>query len=269
MEHFKPPSSGKRGPLANFEKPSKLFYKCLVENCNKSIRGDRLPEHYLKSADMKILESAQKMSEDEDRVTIINLIKDQDKQCHTLFLYKNGYNELKLPNFRGHKRECETKILSPFEQIAAAKKRKSSSSSDSHADDQSVVSADLVEPHNTPMIEENVTFEDHAQNADDEPSTSKVQENGSIYDLVRAALKDHDSEKSSTTTASLSKEHLEQLASMICAKTIQMQEVQQKSKLENDDLWLTTGNMIVCQPCLAHFQSEEIPSAIRSGKKTW
>ena len=179
---------------------------------------------------------------------------------------------MKLPNFRGHKRECETKILSPFEQIAAAKKRKSSSSSDSHADDQSVVS-DSVEPHNTPMIEENVTFEDHAQNADDEPSTSKilpdVQENVSIYDLVRAALKDHDSEKSSTTTASLSKEHLEQLASMICAKTIQMQEVQQKSKLENDDLWLTTGNMIVCQPCLAHFQSEEIPSAIRSGKKTW
>ena len=55
---------------------------------------------------------------------------------------------------------------------------------------------------------------------------------------------------------------------MISAKTIQMQEERQKSMIpENEEIWLTTDKIIVCQPCLAHMESEDIPKELKLSKK--
>ena len=59
---FKPPEQGKQGPLRHDITPSRLNYKCLAKNCNRSIRGDKLSDHYAKNADMKMLELARKLS---------------------------------------------------------------------------------------------------------------------------------------------------------------------------------------------------------------
>ena len=275
MEKFKAPSQSKRGPLRSDVTPSRLYYKCLAANCNKTVRGDTLPQHYLKNVDTKILEIAQNMTEDDGRTTIINLISDDCIQNHTLFFFKEGFSAKNLPSYRGHKREIETKVLSPFEQMAAAKKKKSSSSSDSDSifDEQVPSTSNLAtvqalsEDHEkVPDIPDasNVLEipHEHLQEPEKNQDSITDQENVSVYDQVRAALKDH--------AMSLPKEDLDQLATMICAKTIQMQELQDKEKkiLENcNELWLNTGNMIVCQPCLTYSESTDLPTQLQKNRK--
>ena len=95
------------------------------------------------------------------------------------------------------------------------------------------------------------------------PESSLSQSNcGTVYEQVRAALKDH--EELSEKSRLLSDEDLESLAALISAKTIQMtKEIQANELADMDDCdWIDLENKIVCKVCLAHSKSEDIPKDI-------
>ena len=81
----------KRGRLAS-EGPllSKEQYKCKVENCQESFRGDMIPDHFRRKSKLAVLDEAKKLDVSSEITNGINhistlLIDDENQKKHTLF----------------------------------------------------------------------------------------------------------------------------------------------------------------------------------------
>ena len=81
----------KRGRLASGGPPlSKEQYKCKVENCQESFRGDLIPDHFRRKSKLAVLDEAKKLDVSSEITNGINqistlLINDENQKKHTLF----------------------------------------------------------------------------------------------------------------------------------------------------------------------------------------
>ena len=74
---------GRSGPIPKGDAGvslSRLTYKCVVENCDYSMRSDRFKAHFEKCSDFTVLDQAKKMSnalhgEDHIKKLVINTLK--------------------------------------------------------------------------------------------------------------------------------------------------------------------------------------------------
>ena len=81
----------KRGRLASGGPPLyKEQYKCKVENCQESFRGDLIPDHFRRKLKLAVLDEAKKLDVSSEITNGINhistlLIDDENQKKHTLF----------------------------------------------------------------------------------------------------------------------------------------------------------------------------------------
>ena len=78
-------------------------YKCIIENCDTIVRGDRIKWHFKKMSKLEILDEAKKMDVTGEIVNGLKhidsmLIDDKIQRDHTRWLLSNGYSSMKLPN---------------------------------------------------------------------------------------------------------------------------------------------------------------------------
>ena len=69
---------------------SKEQYKCKVENCQESFRGDLIPDHFRRKSKLAVLDEAKKLDVSIEITNEINhfstlLIDDENQKKHTLF----------------------------------------------------------------------------------------------------------------------------------------------------------------------------------------
>ena len=101
-------SSRKRGRLSSGIAPqSREYYKCVVENCDQSLRGDRITEHFQKNAKLAVLDEAKKLVIPGDLTNALQycnrmLIYDIMLKNHTKYLLYNSYTSTNLPNWKSH-----------------------------------------------------------------------------------------------------------------------------------------------------------------------
>ena len=78
-------------------------YKCIIENCDTIVRGDRIKEHFRKKSKLQILDEAKKLDVSGEIVNGLKhidsfVIDDKNQRDHTRWLLSNGFSSMKLPN---------------------------------------------------------------------------------------------------------------------------------------------------------------------------
>ena len=269
----------KTGPLPSGDTPaSRQSYKCEAENCVHECRGDRLQEHYRKMADFDVLDTVKAMSESDAMAWIKAKLKDKEKLSHTMFLFSGGFSAEKLPTYKIHKRsKDQEEKLNPFQQCAKRTKlatqdtgKIQSESEDVTADtgQKSATSADDQEGKTESVCEQLEIDSPKESDTPEERSPEKVipnldGSNMSIYEQVRTALRDHENEHKSDP---LSTEHMEQLAALISAKTIQLtkQSESKEESCEDNISWIDVGNMTACRVCFNYSKTEDVPNNLKA-----
>ena len=94
------------------------LFKCVVENCNKSVRGDRLKEHFKKKSKLEVLDEAKKMDVSGEITNGLKhidsmLIDDENQRNHTKYLLSNGYSSTKLPKWQEFKKRPKMSMSLP------------------------------------------------------------------------------------------------------------------------------------------------------------
>ena len=260
----------KRGRLAAGEiSASRLEYKCGAEKCDQNLRGDKLPDHYRKFADFDTLEIVKAMNLSDSEGYVKNKIQDQQKQNHTLFLLRGGYNVTNLPHFTTHKLSAPgPKKLTPFEQMAKRKKsdenkpEESDAENSSHEDENDECDNDS----NSGAVQDTSTVNepgepdeiqvDTSEPANEETPAIDINE-GTVYQQVRAALKDHDS------PVTISNETIEQIVALTSARIMEMTKETHAENHVDDIAWIDVGNMIACRPCFNFSSSDDVPSQLK------
>jgi hypothetical protein len=114
--------SGSRGRLVTAGgAQSKAFFKCVVESCNQTIRGDRITEHFRTKSKLEVLDEAKNM---DVSGILTNGLKHIDSMCvddetqnaHTKYLLSNGYSSNNLPNKKspGFKKRINVELSAAF-----------------------------------------------------------------------------------------------------------------------------------------------------------
>ena len=83
---------------------SRQFYKCPVANCPKTVRGDRISEHFQKKSKHDVLDEAKKLVVPGDITSGLEYINnmltdDENHRNHTKYLLNNGYSSTHLPKW--------------------------------------------------------------------------------------------------------------------------------------------------------------------------
>ena len=123
-------SLGKRGPLPTAGgPPAKFNYKCIVPDCQKLIRGDKLKEHYVTWVDFDLLKTV-KTIDKSNAFAQISKEKNVEKQNHTKFFYeKEKFSITDIPGYKSHTKRSEPK-LNPFERCKSSNINLSSETGD-------------------------------------------------------------------------------------------------------------------------------------------
>ena len=96
------PKLGARGRLTSGPYQSKTYFKCVVANCDESIRGDRIVNHFQENVKLDVLDEAKKLDGPGDdtnglRYIDVMCVDDTKQKNHTAFCLSNGYTSTKLP----------------------------------------------------------------------------------------------------------------------------------------------------------------------------
>ena len=81
----------------------KAFFKCVVESCNQTIRGDRITDHFRTKSKLDVLDEAKKMDVSGVLTNGLKhidsmLVDDKSQNAHTKYLLSNGFSSKHLPD---------------------------------------------------------------------------------------------------------------------------------------------------------------------------
>ena len=137
---------GKRGPLKKAGvNLSKTFYKCLVPECDRQMRGDHLRSHYLSKVNFQKLQNVKNI-ENDLALESINAIADEVEKKHTQFFFATKkFTENDIPSFKEHKSCADVSDLqNPFQRCDAARAKKQKTN-ETHPEDEDEQSSELNE----------------------------------------------------------------------------------------------------------------------------
>ena len=113
----------KRGPLPSSIQPSRQKYKCPVKDCKNEIRGDDIPKHFRKCANLMALDKALEnysilkkcekegdiIKDSEKYLNDILLQASESEKNHTLYLFQHDHSSIKLPTYNSSQFKCQLK----------------------------------------------------------------------------------------------------------------------------------------------------------------
>ena len=275
--------------MASGYQPSRDKYKCPVKDCSSEYRGDDIPRHFQKCADLTSLDSAienqSKLIKNLQASAIVELSEEYLKGLlvnssisekeHTLYLLQHDYSSKKLPNFNSINFKCQQKkeqektershsVPTVFQNFFLSKKAKIS--------DESSAGPSFAVHEVIQVSDSNITSETGSSTNTPSEKTPIVE--NPIFETPMIETNTVPTSAQETPFEPMKKlespQFIEELACKIASKVVQLQasnEQKQKELDNSESFWIESEEYWICNPCLFHSKSANIPHQLIVNKR--
>ena len=272
-----PGGAGRRGPYnLGTIPPSKEYYKCIIEKCGVSIRGDRIKGHFEKTADLTLLDQAKKMGNVQGEKHIKDLVSDDLEKSHTIFLLKEGYLSTSLPDYEAHcfKVQLKSKEINPMFRGFIQKPPKGLKKSESESlPSTSSETSELAAEQNVDInvvselnVDNSAVSEQIIEETDNLPEDTRADTTkGDIDTVIKNQL------GSNFVCPNCNKEVMEELALQVAQKVILLLNLEKENDIkkakEVEECWKEHEDYLVCQPCFLYSKGLDVPQKLKKANK--